>query len=163
MDRQNPKELQVGWEPLGLAARLAIGLVLVVAGTFKASAPSEEFALIIQSYHLDFVSADMAQSLAVFLPWFELLVGYSLILGYMTRWAAIGSAGLFSCFVGALISLKLRHIELPNCGCFGVHGFHPSPTATLCMDVVLLAATYLAFTRGSSAPSLDNWADASYT
>ena len=164
MDRQNPKAVQeVGPDPLGLAARVIVGAVLVAAGTFKASAPAEEFALIIQSYHLEFISTDMARSLAVFLPWLELFLGYSLILGYMTRWASIAAAGLFSCFVGALLSLKARGIELPNCGCFGVRGFHPSPTVTLCMDVVLLAALYLAFTRGETAPSLDKWADASYT
>ena len=164
MDRQNPKAVQkIGADPLGLAGRAAVGVILVAAGTFKAAAPPEEFALIIQSYHLSFVSTDLARSLAVFMPWFELLVGYSLILGYMTRWASIAAAGLLSCFVGALLSLKARGIELPNCGCFGVRGFHPSPTATLCMDVVLLVAAYLAFTRGETAPSLDKWADASYT
>jgi uncharacterized membrane protein YphA (DoxX/SURF4 family) len=153
----------VAFDPLGLAARLAVGLVLVVSGTFKAASPPEEFALIISSYQLQFVSTDLARTLAVFLPWLELLVGYALVLGYLKREATLAAAGLFCCFIGALLSIKLRGINLPNCGCFGVGGFHPSPTATLIMDTVLLAACWLAFTRGRTPPSLDNWAEGSYT
>lgn len=163
MDRQNPEDMPKAFDPLGLAARAAVGLVLIVSGTLKAASPAEEFALIIQSYQLQFVSTDLARTLAVFLPWLELLVGYALVLGYFTRQAALAASGLFCCFIGALLSIKLRGISLPNCGCFGVGTFHPSPTATLIMDILLLIACYAAFARGRTAPSLDNWAEGSYT
>ncbi len=170
MDRQNPKNpgkvkdaAPSGTDWLGLAARVAVGLVLVVSGTMKSASPPEEFAMIIGYYNLSFVSPDFALSLAFFLPWFELLLGYALITGYFTRHASVAAAALLACFCGALLSVKARGIELPNCGCFGVRGFHPSPTVTLCMDLCLLVAAYLAFTRGRTSPSLDNWAEGSYT
>ncbi|MBI3554543.1 MAG: DoxX family membrane protein [Elusimicrobia bacterium] len=164
MDRQNLKKPEItGTDALGLAARLVIGAVLVASGTMKSASPSEEFALIISNYQLQFISPDMAMALSVFLPWIELLLGYSLILGYFTRQAAAAAGGLFACFIGALLSLKARDIQLPNCGCFGIRGFHPSPTATLCMDAVLMAAAYLAWTRGETRPSLDNWSQGGYT
>ncbi len=143
-------------KPLGLISRIIAGGVLVVSGTFKAASPPEEFALIISAYQL--VPPDLAQSLAIFLPWFELLVGYCLILGYQTRLAAVAAGALFGSFIVALLSLKLRAIELSNCGCFGVRGFHPSPNATLAMDIILLFAVYGAFARGRNAWSLDRWA-----
>jgi hypothetical protein len=91
------------------------------------------------------------------------LIGYSLILGYFTRQAALGAAFLFACFIGALLSIKLRGIPLTNCGCFGIRGFHPSPDFTLAMDVVLAVGIVLAYRRGRTPPSLDNWTDGGYT
>lgn len=168
MDRKDPKKISAAAGPqpfdaVGFTSRVILGLVLAAAGTFKSASPAEEFALIIQSYQLQFISPDLALSLAVFMPWAELLIGYALILGYLTRQAAMAATGLLICFVGALLSIKLRDIQLPNCGCFGVRGFHPSPTMTLCMDFALFGLAYLAWTRGRTAPSLDNWADGSYT
>jgi uncharacterized membrane protein YphA (DoxX/SURF4 family) len=170
MDRQNPKNGKVAPAPapagtdfVGLAARVLIGLVFVVSGTMKASQPAEEFGLIISYYNLPMVTQDLANSIATFLPWLELLAGYALIFGYFTRQAALAAGAMLASFVLALTSVKLRDIRIPNCGCFGVKGFHPSPTVTLCMDLVLLAVAYAALTRGTTKPSLDNWADGSYT
>lgn len=158
-----PEDAPNGFDAVGLTSRVLLGLILAVAGTLKSASPAEEFALIIQSYQLNFISPDFALTLATFMPWAELLIGYALILGYFTRQAAVAATGLLICFVGALLSIKLRDIQLPNCGCFGVRGFHPSPTVTLCMDFVLFGVAYLAWSRGQTTPSLDNWADGSYT
>lgn len=143
-----------------LAARLLAGLVLVASGTMKASAPAEEFALIISAY--DIVPEPMALTLATFLPWAELLIGFSLIFGYFTRAAASAAIGLFAVFLAALLSLKARGIELPNCGCFG-QGWHMPPSATMGMDAALLLLAILAWRAGASRASLDNWTDRSYT
>ena len=138
----------------GLAARVLGGAVLIVAGTLKAAAPAEEFAVVIEAYHL--VSPDAALSLATFMPWAELLVGYSLIFGYLTRPAAIAAALLQLSFIGALAWTKAQGIELPNCGCFGA-GWHPSPGTTMALDAVLTVLAYVSLRSGSSLLSLDNW------
>lgn len=164
MDRQAtekeviPRRSARPW--LGLAARVLVGLVLVLSGTFKAAAPPEEFALVLDSYRL-LPSADLIQALSVFLPWLELLVGFSLIFGYFARLCAAAAAGMFGMFIIAILSLKLRGIELPNCGCFGF-GFHPPPLHTLILDVLLGCAALLAYRHGPDRLSLDNWCSSGY-
>ena len=139
----------------GLAARILIGLVLVVSGTLKAAAPPEEFAVVISSYQLvPFPSLVML--LAVVLPWLEVFIGFSLVFGFLTRWACVGAGGMFLMFIGALLSVKLRHFELPNCGCFG-WGFHPTQKQALIFDACLVAATLQAWRRGARKFSLDVW------
>ena len=148
------------WAVVGLIARLAIGGVLIVAGASKLSAPPEEFAVVIESYEL--VSPDAAQTLAAFMPWCELILGFALILGYFTSAASAAAGAMLATFVGAIVSTKARGIDLPNCGCFG-GSFHPKPTETLAMDLVLLLAAYAAYFHGSRLWSLDNWAERRYT
>lgn len=143
-----------GWA--GLMARLALGGVLAAAGTLKAAAPAEEFALVLEAYPI--IPQQMTLTLAAFLPWIELLVGFSLMAGYLTRQAALAAAALLLSFIAALVSAKVRGIALPHCGCFGA-GFHPSPDATLLMDSGLALFAYLSYKAGASLASLDNWAN----
>ena len=139
----------------GLAARLAVGLVLVVSGTFKASAPAEEFSVVIEAYGL--VPPDMSLTLAACLPWLELWVGFALICGYLTRLTSLAAEGMFLAFIGAILSTKIRGIELPDCGCFG-GGFDPKPNVTLLMDAGFAFLAYLSFKKGGALWSMDNWA-----
>jgi uncharacterized membrane protein YphA (DoxX/SURF4 family) len=160
MDRKDAQVAPDSKRWLGLAARLALGGVLVFAGFHKTAAPSEEFAVIIEAYGL--VSSDAAQSLAVFLPWVELLVGFALLFGWMTQIAAAAGGAMFAGFLLALGSTLARGIELPNCGCFG-GGVHMPVPATMAMDAALLACAAAAFLYGAGTLSLDKWADARYT
>lgn len=137
-----------------LAARLAAGALLVYSGALKASAPAEEFAVVIETYQL--LPPGSATTLAALLPWAEILLGWALLLGWMTRAAAAGAAGLFGMFVLALLSTKARGIDLPNCGCFG-GVIMPKPSVMIVIDLVLLGLAVLAFRRGPAGPSLDNW------
>lgn len=161
MDRKAPQKVEdADWGWPGLAVRLAAGGLLVFAGALKASAPSEEFAVVIDAYGL--VSTDAAMTLAVFLPWIELILGWALVLGWQVRWMALGAAGLFAGFCLFLGSALARGLYLPDCGCFGM-GFHPPPAATLVVDVLLLAGLTLLLKKGARAYSLDKWADGGYT
>ncbi|MFA6002766.1 MAG: MauE/DoxX family redox-associated membrane protein [Elusimicrobiota bacterium] len=153
-----PRHPALPW--LGIAARMLVGLVLVMSGTYKAAAPPEEFALVIDAYRM-IPSADLIQAMAVFLPWLELLVGFALILGYFTRHCAVAAAGMFGVFITAILSIKLRGIDLPNCGCFGF-GFHPQPLQTAIMDALLFGAALLAYRHGPDRLSLDNWGGSGY-
>lgn len=143
----------------GLAGRLLAGAVLIYAGATKAAGPTEEFALVIGSYQL--LGKDAAMSAAAFLPWLELLLGWSLLLGFKLRLAAAGAGGLFAAFLFALLSVQLRGIELPNCGCFG-DGIHLLPWQAFLLDCAFLAGCAAAW-KAAPKLTLDGWADAGYT
>ncbi len=144
---------------LGLLGRLVVGGVLVYAGAGKAAGPSEEFALIISYYQL--LPKDMVMTVAAFLPWVEVFLGWALLLGVFRRAAAFGATALFGFFLLALTSVLARGIELPNCGCFG-DAMHFTIPQALLFDSVMLALCWAALRYGSLL-SLDKWADGGYT
>ncbi len=145
---------------LGLAARVLVGAVLVYAGATKAASAPEEFAIIIGSY--DLLPKDMVLTAATFLPWFELLLGWSLILGLQLRAAGVSAIAMFSAFLFAFISLQAKGIQLPNCGCFG-EGIHLTPPQGMLFDSVLIVLSWLAWKSAPAPVSLDSWTEGGYT
>jgi len=143
-------------EHAAIAARLAVGAVLVYAGASKAAGPAEEFAYIISAY--DVIPKDFTVLAAALMPWIELFVGWALILGFQARLAAAASGALFLAFLGAVGSTVLRGIVLPNCGCFG-EAIHLSPLQAFLMDACLLALCWLAWRMGPGPASLDSWTE----
>jgi len=141
---------------LSLAARLLVGAVLVYAGASKASAPAEEFALVIDSYN--FIPTSMALPMAGLLPWLELAVGWALILGVSGRAAASAAGVMFGLFLTALGSVVARGIPLPNCGCFG-DAMHFTPGQAFLFDSAMLALCWTAYRGGSGPLSLDSWSE----
>jgi uncharacterized membrane protein YphA (DoxX/SURF4 family) len=144
----------------GLAARVIVGAILVYAGAAKAAAPAEEFAIVIGSY--DVLPREMVLTAATFLPWVEILVGWSLILGLRLRAAAACAGALFASFLFALVSVKAKGIQLPNCGCFG-DGIHLTIAQGLLFDSALASLCWLAWRSAPARLSLDSWAEGGYT
>ena len=144
----------------GLAARVLVGAVLVYAGATKAAAPSEEFAIVIGSY--DVMPREMVMTAAAFLPWVEILLGWSLILGLRLRETTAAAAALFGTFLLALAMVKLKGIQLPNCGCFG-DAIHFTPLQALAFDSVLLGLCWVSWKAEPSPLSLDSWTEGGYT
>ena len=165
MDRQDPKKTisgsaePSGWQTgdpwLGLSARLLLGLVFVVSGTLKAAAPIEEFSLVIENYGL-VSSRDLILILAAFLPWLEVIFGFALLFGFLTRAAAAAIGGMVIAFATAILYTKIKDIRLPNCGCFGF-GLHPTPSQELAFNGLWAACSVQAFRRGAKYLSLDAW------
>ncbi len=144
----------IAFQFLSVLARIFIGIILIAAGVSKLAAPKEEFALIIQAYNL--VSPSTALTAATFLPWVELFIGYSLLAGYALRLASLASGVLFIVFDFALLSLKVRGIELPSCGCFGA-SFHPEPKIMIGVDFFLIVLSLIVF-KVRPIWALDLWA-----
>ncbi|MDE2238033.1 MAG: DoxX family membrane protein [Elusimicrobia bacterium] len=143
------------WVLAGLMARVLVGGVLIAAGASKRAKPPEEFAVVIEAY--DIAPQDSVQSLSVLLPWAELLVGFSLLFGFLTPAASAAAAAMFSGFLLALLSTKFRHIPLPDCGCFG-QGLHLPTTVTIALDaLLLLPCSLLSLRQGARFLSLDAW------
>ncbi len=149
-----------GCDRAAFAARVLVGLILIATGALKAAAPKEEFAVVIDWY--DVLPQGMSLAVAAFLPWVELVIGWSLLLGWFTREFAAAAFGLAVCFFGAVASTQLRGIPLPNCGCFG-GAIHMPLWGTMLLDAVLAALSFVAFRRAPAGPSLDNWATGPHT
>ena len=129
-------------EYAALAARLAVGAVLVYAGASKAAGPAEEFAYVLSAY--DVIPKDFTLLAAALMPWIELVVGWTLILGFQTRLAAAAAGALFLAFLGAVGSTVLRGIALPNCGCFG-DSLRLTAVQTFAMDLCMVGLCWLCY------------------
>ena len=139
----------------GVAARITLGLLLAASGTLKAAAPAEDFSVVIESYQV--LPEAAAPTAAAFLPWVEVLAGFALTLGFLTRAAAAAAGLMLASFIAAIGSVKFRGFELPNCGCFGEF-IHLSSGQALALDLALLFLAFLAFKSGEKELSLDKWA-----
>lgn len=105
------------WLPWAtLAARLAVGLVFVLAGISKLVAPGT-FSATLLAY--DLLPVALLRPVALSLPWVELVVGLYLLAGLFTRVAAWAAIGLLAVFMLAIGQALLRGLSLEDCGCFG--------------------------------------------
>lgn len=98
-----------------LAVRLVLAGLFIYAGAVKALAPAP-FAADIANFRL--LPLFASGVVAVYLPWLEILAGGALLVG---RWRAGGAlvlALLSAVFLTALLSARLRGLDI-TCGCFG--------------------------------------------
>ncbi len=138
-------------------ARWAVGAVFIVAavglpgtaiGEGKLRHP-HSFAASIRTYEM--VPADLVFPMAVYLPWLELVIGATLIIGLWRREAVALALGLSAMFLIANATALARGLDV-DCGCFG-SGYHGSATQELLVAVGLLLALGLAvWTRRSACP-----------
>jgi len=127
----------------GLLARVVTGAVWIVAGGLKIAEPDASIAAV-RAYEL--LPSSLAQWVGLALPAVELVVGLALVLGVLTRGAAVVSALLFVAFIVAIASVWARGIEI-DCGCFGGGGAKAGAASEypweIARDAALLAASLL--------------------
>lgn len=121
---------------LWMIARFFVGGVFAYAGFLKLTAPVEEFHAQILEYGL--FSYQPALIVAWIFPWIEVLCGVFLILGFMTRTAAMGCASMALSFLVlmGLSYLKLGHLP-ESCGCFG-QGIKLPIYVTIILDAAMV-------------------------
>ena len=141
-----------------IIGRVLLGAVFIYAAWSKIRQPSYIlFAMAIHSYKLAPEWAELGMARA--LPWFELVLGLTLVSGFLLRYTAATASVLLSVFFGVMTRSYLAGQQI-NCGCFGI-GEALSPR-TLVRDGLLLAVsfavTFGAFfaerTRGKSPDSM---------
>ena len=103
---------------VGLLARLVLGGVLVVAGALKVTTPAVS-AMAVRAYQL--LPYDVAGVVGVGLPVVEIAAGLLLVLGLLTRPAAVVGGLLMLAFLVGIISAWARGLTI-DCGCFGGGG-----------------------------------------
>lgn len=144
-----------GW--IGLICRLALGIVLVVAGGIKLPA-LEQSVLAVRGYQI--LPYELAVFVGYALPMIEVLVGVLLIIGLFTRWASLIGGLLMLAFIIGISQAWARGISI-DCGCFGGGGEVAWDVAVrgyildLIRDVALLLAAAWGVWRPHSKLGLD--------
>ena len=96
-----------------LVIRLILGVLFLYAGIDKITEP-QSFARSIDNYHI--IPFGMENTMAIILPWLELLIGLGLVIGCMVDGAALMPMGLLVVFIIAISSAILRGYNI-ECGC----------------------------------------------
>jgi uncharacterized membrane protein YphA (DoxX/SURF4 family) len=143
-------------EWLGTVARLVTGGVWIWAGLLKLPNPDESV-LAVRAYQL--LPGDTATTVGHLLPVLEVVVGACLVLGVLTRGAALVSGLLFVAFIIGIASVWARGITI-DCGCFGGGGYDADAASQypweIARDVgLLLLSAYLVW-QGRTRIALDN-------
>lgn len=106
------------WLWFGLVARLVAGGVWIVAGALKLPDPTESVRAV-RAYQL--LPEAVVPTVGHLLPIVELVVGSLLVLGLLTRGAAVASFLLFAAFVYGISWAWAQGLQI-ECGCFGGGG-----------------------------------------
>ena len=127
----------------GLAARLVVGSVWVVAGALKLPDPAASVQAV-RAYQL--LPPALVAPVGQLLPVVEVVVGTALLLGLLTRPVAAVSAALLGAFVAGIASVWARGLSI-DCGCFGGGGTVADAAAAypweVARDLALLAGSLL--------------------
>ncbi|GAA1965032.1 DoxX family membrane protein [Nocardioides panacihumi] len=140
---------------LAVLARLVTGVVWIWAGASKLSDPYAAV-LAVRAYQL--LPAGIADTVGHLLPSLEIVVGAALVLGVLTRGAAVVSALLFLAFIIGISSAWARGLQI-DCGCFGGGGFDPNAASKYPWEIardaaLLLMSVFVVFVR-DTGPGLD--------
>lgn len=144
---------------IGTLARLALGGVFLVAGALKVGDPDASVRAV-QAYRL--LPTDVAEVVGYVLPAVEIGLGLLLLLGLMTRVAAVVALILLVAFVIGVSSAWARGLSI-DCGCFGGGG-EVAPGATryveeLVRDAGLIIAAVFLILRPQTRFALDRSGD----
>lgn len=103
---------------VSLAARLVLGVVMLVAGALKVTEP-ETAAQAVRAYEL--LPSALVQPAGWGLPFLEIAIGLLLIVGFGVRAAAVAAGVFMVVFIAAVASAWARGLAI-DCGCFGGGG-----------------------------------------
>jgi uncharacterized membrane protein YphA (DoxX/SURF4 family) len=104
----------LGYPPVVLCLRIALGVVFIAASIDKIQNPGA-FAESIANYRI--VPYPFIHAMAITLPWLEIVIGCLLVLGVWTRANAAIAFGLLLVFVFAISQALIRNLDI-SCGCF---------------------------------------------
>ncbi len=114
MSGQAKQRLRTIGTVLALPLRVYIGIVFIIASLYKISDPYA-FALSIATYQI--LPLWSINPFALLLPWVELLVGTTMVLGLWTRESAALISGMMVMFLVALTLALTKDLQM-SCGCF---------------------------------------------
>jgi len=143
-------------EWFGLVARLVTGVVWIVAGAVKLPDPASSVQAV-RAYQL--LPSAIVPTVGQLLPVVEIVVGVTLVLGILTRGAAVVSALMYLAFIVGIGSVWARGLTI-DCGCFGGGGYDPNAASQypweIARDVALLLLSVYVVVVGHTRLALDN-------
>jgi len=125
-----------------LVMRLLLGFIFVYASISKIIDP-QTFARSIDNYHM--MPFGLENTMAVLMPWVELLVGVALIIGLYVDGAALLAGGMALMFIVAITQAILRGYNI-ECGC-GLNPHEMVGVKKLLEDCIYLVWACLICTR----------------
>lgn len=123
-----------------LVAQLGIAVVFLAAALGKIG---DAGAFARQIHHFRLLPLGLENTLAITLPWIELVAALALLLRYRPRAGAVLTAGLMGLFVFVVAAALARGLDI-ECGCFGTSDASRVGTAKLIENVGLLALAGIA-------------------
>jgi len=141
---------------VGVVARVVVGAVWIVAGLLKLPDPAASVRAV-RAY--DLLPEAIVPMVGHLLPVLEVVVGVCLVLGVLTRGAAMLSSVLFLAFIVGIASAWARGLQI-ECGCFGGGGTSANASDEypweIARDVGLLALSVWLIARPRTRWSLDS-------
>ena len=129
--------------PLGIIARLILGLIFIYASMDKIAHPAA-FAKDIYNYQI--LPEGLINLTAMVLPWLELILGIFLVVGLFREGTAWIATLLLIVFFGAMVFNLARGLDI-HCGCFhtSAQGTDGAPMAWYVFrdSLFLIPALYL--------------------
>lgn len=140
---------------LALAARLYVGFIFVTASWHKLIEPGA-FAIDIATYQI--LPLSLVNSMAIVLPWVEIVTGIMLIVGFRTRAAALLIAGMMVVFTVAIIIALGKGLDM-SCGCFASQGANEDPISwhTIVRDLGWLGLALYVLILDRRPLGVDRW------
>ena len=132
MNRMNPY--------LILSIRCLLGLVFIYASYDKILDP-EKFARDIANYHI--IPFGLENSIAIILPWLELLIGMGIILGIFLDGSVVLSGSFLILFIFMIFQAMMRGFNI-ECGC-GLKEGEMVGWSKILENIVFLGASYIVF------------------
>ena len=123
-----------------LLIRCLLGLVFVYASYDKILDPGK-FARDIANYHI--VPFGLENSIAIILPWLELLIGAGIILGIFLNGSVVLSGSFLILFIVMIFQAMMRGFNI-ECGC-GLKEGEMVGWSKILENIVFLGASYIVF------------------
>lgn len=144
---------------VGFAARIVLGMVLIVSGGLKLGNLGESVNAVRGFQILPY---ELTVPVGYALPLVEVALGALLVLGLFTRWAALAGALLMLAFVIGIARAWAMGLSI-DCGCFGGGGVIDRERAIaqypvdIARDVGLFLCGAWLVVRPRTGWSLDHW------
>jgi len=123
-----------------LLIRCLLGLVFVYASYDKILDPGK-FARDIANYHI--VPFGLENSIAIILPWMELLIGAGIILGIFLDGSVVLSGSFLILFIFMIFQAMMRGFNI-ECGC-GLKEGEMVGWSKILENIVFLVSSYIVF------------------
>lgn len=127
---------------IGMGASIFLGIIFLASGIGKLLSTSEGFKEVFNPFP-GFIPSAFTESVAIWLPYVEVILGLLLVLCIVPRFASLLSALLIAGFITNNAWLLSRGLGYEPCTCFGVLdrlvGAEISTNGSLYLDIIMLA------------------------